>query len=111
MAHALPEAITAFMNGLDDRNPDAALAGFALGAVVIKEDVSYRGTEAIRDLLASSSERRADTLSWKVDYAMDSEFLVRTGDDRQLQFLLDCGRIAYLRIAPATVAADALAAA
>lgn len=29
---------------------------------------------------------------------MDSEVVITTSDNRSLQFLLDCGRIAYLRI-------------
>jgi hypothetical protein len=111
MAHTLPEAITAFMNGLDSENTDAALRGFALGAVVVSEDESYRGTAAIRGLLETNAAKNSNGISWKVDYAMDTEFVVTTEDDRQLQFLLDCGRIAYLRIAPVTAVAEELSAA
>jgi hypothetical protein len=107
MARNLPEAITAFMNSLDSDNADntdAALRGFALGAVVVNDDESYRGTAAIRGLLETNAANNSNGVSWKVDYAMDTEFVVTMADDRQLQFLLDCGRIAYLRIAPVTAA-------
>lgn len=93
VAHtSLPAAISSFLGSAG--NPDAALHSFALGAVVIDEGTAYRGPAAIRELLGSRDA--AD--SWTVDYAIDTEVVLTTSDNRSLQFLLDCGRIAYLRI-------------
>jgi hypothetical protein len=108
MSSVLPHAISGFLAGVTENNVDQALKGFALGAVVVDDDVHYRGLDGIRELLvdrASAPSAPSADIPWTIDYAMDSEVRLTTADDRTLQFLLDCGRIAYLRIESKTLAA------
>jgi hypothetical protein len=111
MAHKqLPEAITDFLEGLIAGDLDLATSGLASSAVGVEDVTSYRGSTGIRDLLDA---RPALGLggSWRVDYAMDTEFIVTGDDGQQLQFLLEGGRISYLHIDTHTANSEPLAAA
>ena len=98
MAHKkLPEAITDFLEGLIAGDLDLATSGVALSAVGVEDVTRYSGSDGIRRLLDSRPALGLGS-TWRVDYSMDTEFIVTDDAGLQLQFLLDCGRISYLHI-------------
>jgi hypothetical protein len=98
MSHKqLPEAITDFLEGLIAGDADLATSGVAPGAVGVDNVTSFPGKDGIRRLL-DSRPLLGSASSWRVDYAMDSEFIVTDEAGLQLQFLLDFGRISYLHV-------------
>ncbi len=98
MAHKqLPEAITDFLEGLIAGDVDLATSGVAVGAVGVDDVTSFPGRDGIRRLL-DARPALGTASSWRVDYAMDSEFIVTDEEGLQLQFLLDFGRISYLHV-------------
>jgi hypothetical protein len=106
----LPEAITDFLEGLIVGDLDLATSGLATTAVGVDDVTSYRGSEGIRGLL-DSQPFLGQGSSWRVDYAMDTEFIVTDDAGLQLQFLLEFGQIAYLHIDSKRTQSEPLAAA
>ena len=94
----LPEAITDFLEGLTARDLDLATSGVAWSAVGVENVTPYRGSDGIRRLLDERPNLGLAS-TWRVDYAMDTEFIVTDEAGLQLQFLLDCGKISYLHVA------------
>jgi hypothetical protein len=102
--HDLPEAISDFLDGLGDGDTALATRGLALSVVGVDANARYRGVDGVRELLTASPSLSGG--GWGVDYAMDSEFVVSNPAGARLHLLLDCGRIAYLRVSqPETAAA------
>jgi hypothetical protein len=93
----LPEAVTDFLEGLIAGDLDLATSGIAHCAVGVEDVTRYSGSEGIRELLDSRPALGLAS-TWRVDYSMDTEFIVTDDAGVQLQFLLDCGRISYLHI-------------
>jgi hypothetical protein len=93
----LPEAITDFLEGLIAGDLDLATSGVAFSAIGVEDVTSYIGSDGIRELLDSRPALGFGS-TWRVDYSMDTEFIVTDDAGLQLQFLLDAGRISYLHI-------------
>jgi hypothetical protein len=103
--HDLPDAISDFLDGLGSGDADLATRGAALSVVGAVADARYRGVAGLRELL-SDSGALSETGDWQIDYAMDSEFVLSNTAGTRLQLLLDCGRIAYLRVSASRVSAS-----
>lgn len=101
----LPDAIEHFMSaiaGVDRADADRATRraldrSLALSVVGLSEGERFAGAAGIRTLMESSPVFGAHT-SWSIVYAMDSEFVLQSESGDEVQLLLDCGRIALIRI-------------
>jgi hypothetical protein len=93
----LPAAITDFLDGLTAGDLDLATSRISLFAVGVENVTSHKGAEGVRALLESRPALGFGE-SWRVDYAMDTEFIVTGESGLQLQFLLEGGCISYLHI-------------
>ena len=78
----------------DHASIDRALA---LSVVAVQDEERYRGAAGIDDLIATSPVFQ-DAGQWDVIYAMDSEAVIESPRGDRVQLILDCGRIAFLRV-------------
>lgn len=105
MSHAsLPAAVSYFLNGITGNDPASLDRGLALSVVGLAAGERYPGAAGIRTLLDISPAFR-DGSVWNVVYAMDSEFVLRSADGDEVQLVLDCGRIALVRLTESSLEA------
>ena len=107
---SIPLPIENYQAAHDRHDIDAALASFAIDAVVHDEDETWAGTERIRQWLAMTSTEYTytrtllgaeptGTASWLVRNRLEGDFPGGVVDLRYL-FTLDGDRISALTIAP-----------
>jgi hypothetical protein len=98
MSHtSLPAAVSYFLDGVSGNSPAALERGLALSVVGLTTQGRYPGADGIRALIESSPAFHSGS-RWTVSYAMDSEFVLRSDDGDEMQLVLDCGRIALVRV-------------
>jgi hypothetical protein len=74
--------------------------GLALSVVGVEADSRFRGADGIGELLATSAVFQ-DADGWDVTYAMDSEAVIESSRGDRVHLILDCGRVAFLRVTQA----------
>ncbi|HEY4268341.1 MAG TPA: hypothetical protein VGM94_09140 [Galbitalea sp.] len=98
MSHpSLPAAVSYFLDGVSGKDLASLDRGLALSVVGLTVGGRYPGADGIRSLLATSPAFTAGS-EWRVVYAMDSEFVLRSDAGDEVQLVLDCGRIALVRV-------------
>ena len=106
----LPATIHAFLAAHDARRTDTALSTLALGAVVVDEGRTHRGTEQVLEFLREAGTRftytselvgaqRVDEAHWVTTHHLEGDFPGGTADLRY-RFTLHDGLITELVIAP-----------
>jgi hypothetical protein len=98
MSHKLlPAAVDHFLDAMGGLNSAALDRGLALSVVGLAGAARFPGSAGIRMLIDSNPVFRGGN-HWHVAYAMDSEFVLRSDSGDEVQLVLDCGRIALVRV-------------
>jgi hypothetical protein len=103
--HALPDAVSDFLSGVTNGDTARLSRGLALSVVAVEADSRYRGAAGIGELLATSPVFQ-DAGGWDVIYTMDSEAVIESPRGDRVHVMLDCGRIAFLKVTRAEGAAS-----